>query len=143
MEIIRTTDDVIVSSATDAYQTNITGFEPTEWLSNPANVALTNEEGDVSLFERQLGLPGTVCGHYFFHSRGKKARETAVAMLKQAFTGPYNITTIIGLTPLDNLGALWMNKQLGFKSYGQVDTEIGMCEFVVLTKHEWENDQNE
>jgi hypothetical protein len=140
---MRTKSVSIVKNATDPYKDEIVGFEPDKWLDNPANVALTNEDGDVSLFERQLGLPGTVCGHYFFHSRGKKARETAVAMLKQAFTGPYNITTIIGLTPLDNLGALWMNKQLGFKSYGQVDTETGMCEFVVLTKHEWENDQNE
>jgi len=139
----RTNELSVVEAAVNPYKDEIVGFDAESWLANPANVALTNEKEDVALFERQVSLPNTVCGHYFFHSRGKQARTAAIEMLRQAFTGPYEINTIIGLTPLDKRGALWMNKQLGFKSHGQVDTEIGPCEFVTLTKQEWENSQNE
>lgn len=141
--IFRTKDVKKVVDAVSQYQEEVLGFEPDDWLKNHDNVALVKGD-DVSLFERQYDLgDDVVCGHYFFFSRGRAARDTAKEMLKEAFTGPYNINRIAGLTPVDHRGALWMNKQLGFKSYGQVDTPAGPCEFVLLTKQEWENSQNE
>lgn len=138
---MRTTDINIVKAATDPWVEEIQGFEVEEWLAHGGNVALTNEDGDVALFERQYLAPHTVCGHYFFHSRGPKAAKAAVALLAEAFTGPYNIDVIVGLTPLNKKGALRMNEFLGFKSNGQIETVIGPCEFVMLTKQEWENGQ--
>lgn len=138
---MRTTDIVIVSKATNQCEDQLQHLDLSEWLSNPINVALTNDNGDVAMFERQYRQPNTVCGHYFFHSRGKQARQAAQELLAEAFTGPYGIEIIVGLTPVTHKGALWMNKQLGFKSHGQIDTEVGPCEFVMLTKQEWENTQ--
>ncbi len=141
--MMRTLDPLVVRNVTDIYQNELLGFTPETWLMNEQNVALTNDKGDISLFERQIKQPKTVCGHYFFISRGREALTTAKEMLKEIFTGPYDIEAIIGLTPLDKKGALWMNKQLGFKSHGQLEFEVGPCEFVLLTKQEWENSQNE
>lgn len=137
MTITRTADPGLVATAIAEYP--VQGLNIPEWVANPANVALTNNEGDVSLFERQWRKPNTVCGHYFFKSRGKEALEVAQAMLKQIFTGSYDIDVIIGLTPVEHKGALGMNKRLGFTSHGQIDTASGPCEFVLLTKTEWEN----
>jgi len=133
-----------VLQATDAYMKDIQGFYPEEWLDNDANVALIDPETrDVALFERQHKTPHAVHGHYFFHSRGKSAVKSAKAALEEIFSGRYNVEVICGLTPLDNKGALWMNRRLGFKSYGHTDTAAGLCDFVVLTKQEWENARHE
>lgn len=134
---MRTYDVNIVTDATDQFAENIYGFIPEEWLANDDNVALTNEHGDVSLFEREM--PGVVTGHYFFHSRGRDAITAAEQMLREAFTGDYDIKLIRGLTPLKTLGARWLSRQLGFSSYGVVETTVGCCELVILTKQEWEN----
>lgn len=138
---MRTLDIGILSRATDQCATELMHLNVDEWLSNTNNVALTNDNGDVAMFERQYRQPNTVCGHYFFHSRGKQARQAAQELLAEAFTGPYGIEIIVGLTPTTHKGALWMNKQLGFKSHGQIDTSAGPCELVILTKKEWESTQ--
>ena len=139
--ISRTNSVSKIVKAVAQYQEEVVGFDPPDWLKNTDNVALVKGE-DVSLFERQYALGSdVVCGHYFFFSRGKEACNTAKEMLKEIFTGPYNVQRIVGLTPVDHRAALWMNRQLGFKSYGQIDTAAGPCEFVLLTKEEWENSQ--
>lgn len=133
-----------ITQAVDPYMKEIQGFTPEEWVDNDANVALIDPKTkDVALFERQYKVPHAVHGHYFFHSRGKRAYQTAVAALDEIFSGKYNIEVVSGLTPLDHKGALWMNRRLGFTSHGSMDTSIGPCDFVVLTKQEWENARNE
>jgi hypothetical protein len=138
MTITRTHNIDIINAATKDYKHELTGFIPDFWLCIPANVALTNEYGDVGLFERKAELDGTVMGHYFFHSRGKQARTAAKEMIREIFTGPYDVTSITGLTPIEKKGALWMNRQLGFGHDEEVDTTAGPCRFVLLTKQEWE-----
>lgn len=113
------------------------GFEPKQWLGLSLNVALTDGEGNYSLFERYSEF--VVTGHYFFKARGKQALQLAKEMLQEAFTGDYNIKTIRGLTPLEKQGARWLSKNIGFKSYGEVDTKAGPCELFILNKNEWEN----
>lgn len=140
---MRTVDADLVRNAVGLYDTNVVGLDPEQWVGNPANVALTNEEGDVALFERQWRLPSSVCGHYFFKSRGRAAIDAALQMLEEIFTGPYGVQTIIGLTPLDNRPALWMNRKIGFTSGGVIDTEIGPCELVILTKDRWRNQEED
>lgn len=137
--ITRTSDEDVIRQAVGRYET--LDLDLREWAANPANVALVNEEGDVSLFERQWRQPNLVFGHYFFVSRGKEAFEVAQEMLKTVFTGPYDITIVAGLTPVEHKGALRMNKLLGFQEHGQVETPAGVCEFVMLTKEQWENSQ--
>jgi hypothetical protein len=130
-----------VKAATLQYADEIEGFSPEEWLANEKNIALINDNDDVALFEHQADLFDTVCGHYFFFSRGKDAIKAAQEFLKEAFTQTY-IETITGLTPLDNKGALWMNRRLGFKEHGDVTTVVGPCRFVMLTKAQWKDTTN-
>ncbi len=142
--INRTTKISDITQAVSPYMEDIEGFTPEQWVKNGANVALIDPETkDVALFERQYKIPHVVHGHYFFHSRGKKAKETAEAALDEIFSGKYNVEVVSGLTPHDHKGALRMNKWLGFTSYGTIDTAAGPHEFVVLTKQEWENARNE
>lgn len=139
--IYRETNHQSLIETMQPYLHETVGFEPVSWLANPLNICLTNGEGDFSLFEREL--PHVVTGHYFFKSRGRQAVRIAREMLAEAFLGAYEIELIRGLTPLQKLGARWMNKQLGFKSYGVVQTLVGPCELVMLTKQEWFAGQEE
>lgn len=135
----RTTDISIIKIATDPWLHELVGFDAKKWLSNNRNIALTNDRGDVVLLDK-WNLPNHIyCGHYFFLSRGEEAKEAATEMLKEVFTGPYEIEVLVGLTPVDKRGAIRMNEYLGFNFQGKVETEIGPCEFVLLTKKEWEN----
>jgi hypothetical protein len=138
---MRTFDIEKVVAATQDYETE--GFHPSEWLSHDGNIALINDNEDIALFEEQSDLaPGTVCGHYFFFSRGKQAVKAAENFLEEIFSEPeYSVKTIMGLTPTDHKGALWMNKRLGFKEHGTVDTVIGPCKFVLMTKEQWKDRQ--
>lgn len=120
----------------DPYSHETLGFEATEWVSNLDNVALTDCEGSFALFERSL--PWLVTGHYFFVKRGRGAERLARECLKEIFMGGYGVEVIRGLTPLDKLGALWMNKRLGFTQHDLVETVAGPCALVILTKQEWE-----
>lgn len=144
MIIRRTYNCSDVDQATYQYAPEISDFDPYSWLEHRENIALIREDTqDISLFERQNKVPTAVHGHYFFHSRGKEAYLTAVEMLDEIFRPEYKVEIVIGLTPTDHKGALWMNRRLGFKSHGVIDTEAGPHEFVVMTKEEWENTRNE
>jgi len=118
------------------YERELVGFRPKDWLSDPENVCLTDGKGSFALFQRDL--PWLVTGHYFFTLRGKEARDFARDCLRELFTGGYRVEAIRGLTPLDKKGALWMNRQLGFTEHELVETEVGPCALVTLTKTEWE-----
>src|SRR3546814_15011941 len=89
--------------ATNQYAEDIKGFDPPFWLDDQRNIALTNQNHDVALFE--YFKPGTVLGHYFFHSRGKSAIEAAHLFLDELFS-EYAVDTVVGMTPLDNKGGI-------------------------------------
>ena len=112
----------------------IDGFDPEEWLADHRNIAL-EINGDFALFE--YADKGVYTGHYFFKSRGKRAVERGRDLLHEAFMGGHGIKAIRGLSPLEKLGARWLNRQLGFKSYGVIQTSVGPCELVILTKQEY------
>ena len=114
----------------------IEGFYPREWLKDDNNIALTNSNNDFALFEH---IDGLYTGHYFFNSRGKEAVKAATDMLDEIFSDTYSVNVIRGLSPLQELGARWLNRKLGFTSHGVVQTKAGPCELVILTKQEWNN----
>jgi hypothetical protein len=133
--IVRTRDVTPVLSAIEQYAENIVGLDPEQWLNDENNVALTDEDGNVSMFERNE--PGVVTGHYFFFCRGRAAIKLSHEMLREIFTGPYDVEVIRGLTPIDHKGALWMSRHVGFKEYGTIPTEVGPCALFILTKNEY------
>lgn len=131
---MRTHDVNLITEAVARYGAPIVGFEPGDWLFG-ANIALVNDKNDVALLE--YTAPGKFTGHYFFLSRGKDAVTSAKDFLREAFE-EHPVEAITGLTPHVKRGALWLNKQIGFTSYGTIETQIGPCEIVILTKKEWE-----
>lgn len=130
--IIRTYDSKAVDEATKEFQYD---FDPVEWVEDERNIALLNEYGDMNLFQFQT--EGTYIGHFFYQSRGKQALESAKKMLRYIFSLP-SVDVIIGLTPVEKLGAKWLTRKLGFKSYGEVETLPGLCELFIMTKAEYE-----
>ena len=111
----------------------LTEDEPTvdmiEWVADQKNILLINEYGDLSLFESDP-TGRNVTGHYYFKSRGRRAVQSAKEFLVEVFD--LGVQTIKGITPLNNLGARWMSRHLGFKSYGVVQTFKEPCELFIM-----------
>lgn len=118
------------------YEHELKGFHPKAWLGDTDNVCLTDGHGNFTLYERVT--PTAVTGHYFLVARGREALQLCKEFLEEIFTGPYDVELIKGLTPLNKRGALWMNRQLGFKPDGVTDTIIGPVQMVSLTKKDWQ-----
>lgn len=136
---MRTTNKNVVVEAVSQYAQAIDNFDPESWLMFEDNIALTNEHGDIALFERNDLNPVSVYGHYFFWSRGRQAINAAKQFLEELFTTKhYRVEIIIGLTPVDNRAALWMNRQLGFKEVDTLRGPEGDVRMVTLTKQDWE-----
>jgi hypothetical protein len=136
--IERTKDAELISAAVAQYN-KVADFEPSVWVQQDKNIALTNG-GDVSLF--QFDKPGIFIGHWFFISRGRAAKKVAVEMLDTLFhESDYPVEVIIGLTPLSQLGARWLARHIGFKSQGVVTWNEQNLEFFLLTKHQWNHRQ--
>lgn len=129
--IDRSFDVEEVERVTEPYRHELLGFHPKEWLDDMQNYCFSDGAGNISLFER--GSDGIYTGHYFFAVRGREALKLGKEMLTRVFEET-SIKVIRGLTPLQKLGARWMSRQLGFKSYGVVGTDNGPCELFILIK---------
>jgi len=130
--VVRTTDVEAVREAVFFSYKEIDGLDIQGWLDDDNNIAYI-DDGSVALFQRFR--PGIVIGHYFFKVKGKMAIKLAKEIISEVFKTE---EAIMGMTPLVNLKARWMNRQLGFKSNGVIDGKEGPCELVILTKKEWE-----
>lgn len=114
----------------------IEGFDSETWLEDEDNIALIDEDGNLSLFE--YNLPGVYTGHWFYpFARGKEAIKLAHEMLDEIFSAKYDVQIIRGLTPLQKLGARWLAKKVGFESHGVTHTQTGPCELFILTKEQY------
>lgn len=129
---MRTYDPVIVQPAIDHFlKDNSNRADLNEWLSKEYNIALVNEVRDLAVFERTK--PGIYRGHYFFQSRGRKAITAGKDFLDEIFDPCYNIKVITGLTPISNLAARWLSRQIGFKSNGIIKLFNNPYELFILT----------
>lgn len=125
-----------VEEAIEPYKEDLAGEPVREWLHGSLNIALRNTKGDVSLFEYRQ--PGVFTGHYFFKSRGKEAIESAEDMLHEIFSEVYDCNCIVGMTPLDKKGAVWMSRHLGFKNMGDADIGGRTHRVFVMTKKDFQ-----
>lgn len=107
----------------------VDGFDPVAWLENEGNVALTDELGNVALFEHTGA--GTFEGHTLFASRGRAAIDAGRAMIR-ALIDMHGARAIWGRTPIERPAARWFSRQLGFRSLGIVETVRGPCEIFYL-----------
>lgn len=132
---MRTYDARKVAEAVAFFRKTEDGFDPIDWVSNHLNLALENSDGDMSLFEYER--PGIVTGHYYFKSRGRKAIQVGQAFLDEVFNSCYNIEVIRGLVSITHLGARWISRQIGLKSYGVVKVLDQPFELFILSKKEY------
>lgn len=114
--------------------------DPIEWLSDPANIALENEFGDLALFEYGVPTRKIYSGHYYFKSRGRAAIKAAREFLDEIFNTCYNINVLMGMTPLEYPAARWLTRQVGFTSYGIEEARGKQYELFILTKKEFNNE---
>lgn len=111
---------------------DITKTNMLSWLSNPRNFYYMDKD-DIALFNFET--PYLYTGHYFFNSRGKDAKAKAKSILLRFFDLFETPPVLRGLTPVEHKAAKWMNRQLGFKSQGQIETDLEeVCELFILTK---------
>lgn len=134
---MRTTDTTLLREATARYATEIHGLNHDLWVLAPENIALTDEAGNVSMFE--FDKEGVYYGHFFYKARGREAIKVAKKHLKELFSDEYGVNVIKGLTPAEHLGAAWLSKKIGFRQHGILETLVGKCILFILTKKEWEN----
>lgn len=115
----------------DNYPEEFCGVTARDWLASPNNIGLNDDDGNWGLFHRQVD--GIYTGHYFFKSKGRAAITASKHFLDYFFdlTGE---KILRGLTPVNNKAAIWMSRQVGFKSLGQVDSDHGPCELFVMIK---------
>lgn len=109
--------------------------DPIEWVSNPANIVLQNDRGDLALFEP--GIKHIYTGHYYFKSRGRAALTAGQEFLDELFNTCYNIRVITGMVPQEHLSAKWMSRRLGFMSHGDMELNNQHYELFILTKEEF------
>ncbi len=132
---MRTKDPSVVLAAIEQVKDDLKGLPPEVWLKDDSNLALyVPETGDVALFEKRSG--GAYCGHYFFRSRGKKAVEVAKILLSEFFSSYGNL--VIGFTPLDKKGAVWLTRHLGFTVLCNEDIDGRPHMVSVMTKENYE-----
>ena len=110
-----------------------------QWLANPDNIVLVNDQGDMALFEK--GVKHIYTGHYYFKSKGRKAIEAGKNFLDNLFNTCYNINILTGLVPLTHLSARWMTRQLGFTSHGVVHIDNKHYEMFIISKKEFNKDE--
>lgn len=133
---MRSWDATIIAPAIAHFLKTEDKVDPIDWLSDPDNIVLVNEIGDIALFEK--GIKHIYTGHYYFKSRGRQAITSGKAFLDELLNSCYNISIVTGLCPLEHLGARWLTRQLGFTSHGVVDyIDNKHYELFILTKEEF------
>jgi hypothetical protein len=113
------------------------GIDCQAWLDSPGNIMWV--EGDnvgLATFE----YPGVYNAHWFFNVRGRQALALAKAMLDHHFKET-DARTIRGLTPVEYKGARWLARQIGMKSYGELEFPDGPYEMFFLTREDFYKEQ--
>jgi len=125
--------DFLQRIANEVIDWPVFGFDAEELVLS--SVVLSSDE-DIAIFEPQR--KGVYRGHYLFkNSKGRAAINLSKLFLKEMFE-TYSASLICGLTPVDNKAALWMNRQLGFKSGGIVHhPQAGELELFTLHKKDF------
>lgn len=133
---MRTYDEKQIQQAIDQIKS---GVSAADWIANPTNIALTNDAGDVALFEYGFPTSKIYTGHYCFVSRGKNAVLAAKKLLDEIFNSCYNVRIMMGFVPDHRREVKWLSRQLGFKSQGTEELHDKLYEIFILTKEQHNN----
>lgn len=115
------------------------GFDYEAWVGNKKHIML--REGD-SVALGTCDYDGAYTAHFFYTVRGKEALDLAKRMLAEMFD-TYGAKVMRGLTPVEYKAARWVNRKMGFKSLGIIDTDTGPHEIFCLTRAEYYNKEQQ
>jgi hypothetical protein len=100
-------------------------FDVEQWFSNSKNVCFIERE---NLCFAEYKKEGVYWVHFCFDSaKGREAIELAKTM-RRVFLDSYDVSCLIGLIRVNNKKAKFVVRQIGFKSLGEVETSLGLCE---------------
>jgi len=121
-----------IISAIDAAALNM-GVSGADWLSNPENVALAFENGDIVLFEHEGDRDYQV--HVLFVSGGR----VAIQHVREAFAAMFDngAELIFGLVPDERRDVKMMARWTGMKFAGKRPIPEGECDLFVLSNIMW------
>lgn len=134
---MRTWDVIKVEPAITHFLGPDNTVDPIDWVSQPENIVLENDKGDLALFEYSFPIKKVYSGHYYFKSRGRSAIQVARGFLDELFNSCYNIHVLMGFVPNDRKDARWLTKQVGFTSYGVDEINDKQYELFIITKKEF------
>jgi len=137
MSVERTKDFAVIDEAIDKYRGMAGDGDLQEWIDKEGNLAFVDDLGNVGILHKaDDGPKGLYEAHIFFKSRGREAIQRAVQMMSFGFNET-DCLCMRGYTPLDNKAARWMNRQLGYTSYGILSQLNPPCELFIVTKQEF------
>lgn len=120
----RLTDPVRCRSVTDKHLDYFT-FDVEDWFRTEGNYALIDDD---NIAFGELKSPGVYWVHFCFDTaKGREAITLTQDMFRE-FCRVCPVKIAIGLISVNNRKALWLIRQVGFKSLGIVETENGLCE---------------
>lgn len=122
-----------IISAIDTAALNM-GVSGAAWLSNPENIAIGFDNGDIALFEHEGDHDYQV--HFLFVSGGRTAithaRESFATMFEQ-----HGAELIFGLVPDERRDVKLLARWAGGKFAGKRPIPEGECELYVLSNIMW------
>lgn len=123
----------IIAEAIDTAPLN-RGLKGADWLAFPGNIAVTFDNGDVTLFDRED--EGIYEIHVLFNSRGRQAIQHGREAIRTMFLA-HGATLIMGLVPVIRSDVKMFARWIGMRPSGLRQTRYGLCELFVLSKFMW------
>ena len=115
---------------TDKYPRHFT-FDVEDWLADLNNYAIIKDDNIAFAEYKSEGLYWV---HFCFDTaKGRQAINLAKEIFEE-FCRVRTVKSVVGLIEIDNKKALWLIRQVGFKSLGETETKLGLCEMFYLTK---------
>jgi hypothetical protein len=129
-----TKDFKTIDNAIDKYRGMAGDGDLQDWINQEGNLAFVDDLGNVGILHKDS--PGVYDSHIFFKSRGREAIQRAKEMMAFGFDET-DCIVMRGYTPVYNKAARWINRQLGYTSYGVLSQLNPPCELFIVTKQEF------
>lgn len=107
-------------------------IDPRQWLADPRNIILIEDENCALFLWRWIGIYE---GHVLFTKRGKLAIDLGALFLDAMFE--CGATMILAVVSKDRPKASWFVRRLGFEFRGEIETFEGLSEMYQLEAAQW------
>jgi hypothetical protein len=118
----------------DVQEILIGEFDPAEWIEQPNQFTLTNGY-DLLLVKEWANQTFEI--HWLFRNRGRKAINAGIDFLRYLYNKE-GARIVVGTVPVSRRASRWFSRQVGGKSGGMVQTELGEMELFTQTREDFE-----